>query len=69
MCTFCNDRLKENRKPACVDACLVRALDAGPLEELLAKYGSVTEVPGFSCSDKTRPSILFKPRYKQNPNP
>jgi anaerobic dimethyl sulfoxide reductase subunit B (iron-sulfur subunit) len=69
MCTLCNDRLKENRKPACVDACPVRALDAGPTEELQAKYGKVTEVTGFSYSDKTRPSILFKPRYKLNPNP
>jgi anaerobic dimethyl sulfoxide reductase subunit B (iron-sulfur subunit) len=63
MCTLCSDRLKENRKPACVDACPVRALDAGPIEELQAKYGKVTEVTGFTYSGTTKPSILFKSRY------
>jgi len=67
MCTFCADRLADNKKPACVDSCPVRALDAGPIDELNKRYGSIKEVPGFTCSAKTKPSILFKPRYNTNP--
>jgi anaerobic dimethyl sulfoxide reductase subunit B (iron-sulfur subunit) len=67
MCTFCADRLLDNKKPACVDACPVRALDSGPIEELQARYGNVKQVPGFRASAKTMPSIIFKPRYNTNP--
>ena len=64
MCTFCSDRLADNKKPACVDSCPVRALDAGPIDELNNKYSSIKEVPGFACSETTNPSIIFRPRYK-----
>jgi anaerobic dimethyl sulfoxide reductase subunit B (iron-sulfur subunit) len=63
MCHFCLDRLKENKKPACVDSCPVRALDAGPLDELRKKYGQGKEAEGFSYSEETMPSIIVKPRY------
>jgi len=46
-----------------VDACPLYALDAGPLEELQKKYGAVKAVKGFAASPKTKPSIIFKPRY------
>jgi anaerobic dimethyl sulfoxide reductase subunit B (iron-sulfur subunit) len=64
MCTFCADRLADHKMPVCVDSCPVHALDAGPIEELMVKYGSVREVPGFIFSATTQPAILFKPRYK-----
>jgi hypothetical protein len=65
-CDFCFERLDENKKPICVDACIMRALDAGALEELKAKYGYFQEAVGFTYSLSTRPSIIFKP--KQLPN-
>ncbi|MBI4303992.1 MAG: FAD-dependent oxidoreductase [Chloroflexi bacterium] len=61
-CDFCLDRLEENKKPACVDACIMRALDAGPIEELKTKYGAAQEATGFKYSASTRPSIVFKPK-------
>ena len=61
-CHFCLDRLAEGRKPACVDACPVRAMDAGPIEELRAKYGNIREAEGFVYSEKLAPSIIFKPK-------
>jgi anaerobic dimethyl sulfoxide reductase subunit B (iron-sulfur subunit) len=64
MCTFCVDRVAENKKPICVDACPMRALDAGPLEELKAQHGEVQQVEGFTYAKKTKPSIIFKPRYR-----
>lgn len=59
-CNFCLDRLAEGKKPICVAACPTRALDAGPLDELKAKYGDVKEAAGFAYSAKTNPSIVFR---------
>ena len=36
------------------------ALDSGPLDELLKRYGDNREVEGFSFSGETSPSIVFK---------
>ena len=63
MCIFCLDRLTAGKDPACVAACPLYALDAGPMDELIKKYGAVKEIQGFTCSAKTKPSIIFKPRY------
>ena len=60
MCTFCLDRWSEGRKPLCVDSCPMRALDAGPLEELKAKYGENQEAAQFIYSPQIKPSIIFK---------
>ncbi len=67
MCTLCLDRAVEHKKPICVEACPMRALDAGPLEELKAHYGNIQGVEGFTYSKKTKPSIIFKPRYNSKP--
>ena len=63
-CDLCLEELVENRKPVCVRACTMRALDAGPIEELRAKYGDVTEAPGFTYSAKSKPAIVFKPKVQ-----
>ena len=59
-CNSCLDRLAEGKKPTCVDACPMRAMDAGPIEELKAKYGDVREADGFAYSEKLMPAIVFK---------
>ena len=61
-CNFCLDRWSDNQLPVCVDACPTRALDAGPLDELKAKYGDIQEAEGFVYSDRTKPSIVFQPK-------
>ena len=63
LCTLCVDRLADNKNPVCVDACPMRALDFGPIDELKKKYGEINEAPGFVHSKQTKPSIIFKPRY------
>jgi ferredoxin len=63
-CDLCLEELMENRKPICVRACTMRALDAGPIEELRAKYGDVREAAGFTYSEKGKPSIVFKPKAR-----
>jgi len=61
-CDFCLDRLKQGKEPICVGACIMRALDFGPMEELVNKYGDVRKVRGFDYSPQAEPSIIFKPR-------
>jgi len=64
MCTFCLDRVAADKKPICVEACPMRALDAGPLDELIKQYGETGEAAGFVYSQRTKPSIIIKPRYQ-----
>jgi len=61
-CDLCLDRLEEGKKPICVEACPLRALDAGAMEELQAKYGDIRDAEGFGYSEKLIPSIVFKPK-------
>ncbi|QAR34011.1 4Fe-4S dicluster domain-containing protein [Geovibrio thiophilus] len=67
-CTLCLDRIKEGLKPACVAACINRALDAGPVDELRAKWASAgksvveyTQMPNedFASSSGIEPNIIF----------
>ena len=62
MCDFCLDRLTENKAPICVAGCPMRALDAGPLDELEAKYGEIRRAADFTYSAEVNPSIIFKPK-------
>lgn len=64
MCNLCPDRLKEGKKPICVAGCPMRALDAGPLEELKALYGEARDAEGFDFSTELKPSVVFKPKVK-----
>lgn len=61
-CDFCIDRWAEDKKPICVSSCPLQALDAGPINELRAKYGDVRETVGFAFSESLVPSITFKPK-------
>ncbi|MFB3812628.1 MAG: 4Fe-4S dicluster domain-containing protein [Terriglobales bacterium] len=61
-CDLCAERWQQSKKPLCVDACPMRALDAGPLEELRRKYGANNEAVGFTYSASVRPCIVIKPK-------
>ena len=61
-CNLCTDRLAEGKPPICVAGCPMRALDAGPIEELITRYGDVREAEGFIYSSELKPSIIFKPK-------
>jgi anaerobic dimethyl sulfoxide reductase subunit B (iron-sulfur subunit) len=62
MCNLCIERWSEGKKPICVAGCPTRALDAGPIGEIEAKYGKTHKAVGFTYDGKLRPSVLFKPR-------
>ena len=61
-CDLCLDRWVEGKEPICVAGCPMRALDAGPIEEMEAKYGHVHQAVGFTYNDKLEPSVVFKPK-------
>lgn len=64
MCNLCFDRLAEGKKPICVEAYPMRALDAGPLPALREKYGELKEAEGFVYSAKLEPAVTFRPKVK-----
>jgi anaerobic dimethyl sulfoxide reductase subunit B (iron-sulfur subunit) len=61
-CDFCLERRAEGKPPICVAGCPMRALDAGPLEDLQAKYGGAHHAVGFTYKTKIRPAVVFKPK-------
>ncbi|OGP62436.1 MAG: hypothetical protein A2169_07525 [Deltaproteobacteria bacterium RBG_13_47_9] len=63
-CDLCLERLMQGLKPICVAACPMRALDAGPINELMKKYGGGRVAEGFFFSSKLEPSIIFKLKAK-----
>ena len=61
-CNFCIDRLAEGKNTICVDGCPMRALDAGPIDELKKKYGETRNTEGFVYYPDLDPSVVFKPK-------
>lgn len=60
-CDSCKALRDAGMNPVCVDACMMRALDFGDLDELRAKYGDdmVSELPALGSAD-TNPSLLVR---------
>lgn len=58
-CTMCIDRLEKGDIPACVASCPLRALDFGPLDEMIAKYGNSRQLAGMP-SPVTQPAFICK---------
>jgi anaerobic dimethyl sulfoxide reductase subunit B (iron-sulfur subunit) len=67
-CDFCRDLLDKGGNPACVDACVMRALKFGDLEDLRAEYGDLAEIAPLPSADLTNPSIVLKPHKDAQPS-
>ncbi len=61
-CNYCIDRFEAGKLPNCVEACPVRAMDAGPLEMLKEKYGTIQNAEGFTYAKRVKPAVIFKPK-------
>lgn len=61
-CNFCLDRHEAGKPPTCVEACPVRALDAGPLDEIKRNYGAIQSAVGFKYARRVKPAVTFKPK-------
>lgn len=60
-CDACAYLRAKGRNPTCVDACLMRCLDFGDLDELRKKYGGelVNALPPLADPSLTKPSLLI----------
>jgi anaerobic dimethyl sulfoxide reductase subunit B (iron-sulfur subunit) len=61
-CTMCIDRLEQGLTPRCAETCIQRALDFGPLDDMVKKYGSLKQLQNMPSPDLTKPAIVFKPQ-------
>ncbi len=59
-CTMCVDRLDQGKSPICVLSCSMRALEFGPLDELVSKFGDLRQLEDMPASKLTLPSTVFK---------
>ncbi len=60
-CDFCYDRIQDGQNPACVDACPMRALYWGPIDELREEYGNAVEIEPLPVASITNPNLVIKP--------
>lgn len=60
-CNFCFDLLDQGLNPACVDACVMRCLDFGDLDELRKKYGDLDAIEPLPTGEITRPALVITP--------
>jgi anaerobic dimethyl sulfoxide reductase subunit B (iron-sulfur subunit) len=67
-CDFCASRLDQGLNPVCVDACPMRVLDFGDMDELRAKYGNVREVAPLPSADITGPCMIVSPHRHAQPS-
>jgi anaerobic dimethyl sulfoxide reductase subunit B (iron-sulfur subunit) len=67
-CNFCEDLLAQGQHPACVDACVMRALDFGELDDLRARYGVVNATEPLPDSSFTSPSFVMTPHRHAQPS-
>lgn len=73
-CNFCVDEIDAGRKPYCVQACMMRVLDMGPIDQLLngnqpslaigPNDQLVRQVKNMANPELTHPSIAFVPHRK-----
>ncbi len=61
-CNFCIDRYTAGKLPNCIEACPVRALDAGLMADLRKTYGGVNQAAGFKFSKRVKPAVVFTPK-------
>jgi Fe-S-cluster-containing dehydrogenase component len=59
-CTMCIDRLEQGLKPVCVLSCPMRALDFGPISQMVQSYGTNSQLSGMPDPSTAKPSVVFK---------
>lgn len=62
-CDACKALRDAGRNPVCVDACPMRAIEFGELDDLRAAHGGdlTSELPVLPSADVTHPNLLLRP--------
>lgn len=58
-CNMCIERVEAGKQPICVEACPLRALDFGEIDELRATYGDVAEIAPLPAASETSPNLVI----------
>lgn len=66
-CDLCRSLIDAGENPACVDACVTRALQWGDIEELRKQYGDCSWIAPLEKDLGTHPSVVFTPS-RMNPD-
>ncbi|BAS26236.1 DMSO/selenate family reductase complex B subunit [Limnochorda pilosa] len=61
-CDGCADLVDQGLNPACVDACPMRAIEFGDVDELRRKHGGTDRVKGMPDPALTHPAVTVKPK-------
>jgi len=67
-CDMCVDLVDQGQNPACVDACVMRAIKYGDLNELRAEYNDVSDIEPLPPSSITKPSLVITPHKHAQPS-
>ncbi len=67
-CNFCEDLQAQGQNPVCVDACVMRALEFGELDQLRAKYGNENSIEPLPAADLTEPALVITPHRHSQPS-
>lgn len=60
-CDACADRVAEGKRPICVEACPLRALDFGPVEDMQSKPGyNQADIAPLPDKKYTSPNLFIK---------
>ena len=61
-CDSCKALREDGRNPVCVDACPMRAIEFGEMDDLRAVHGdAASELPVLPGADLTGPNLLVRP--------
>ncbi|ARB73999.1 DMSO/selenate family reductase complex B subunit [Pasteurella multocida] len=66
-CDGCHSRILEGKKPICVDACPLRALDFAPIDELRKTYGDLAAIAPLPSPEHTAPNLVIKANKNARP--
>jgi anaerobic dimethyl sulfoxide reductase subunit B (iron-sulfur subunit) len=60
-CDLCADEIERGRPPACVQACPMRVLEFGEIDELRARHGELARVEPLPDESLTEPAVALAP--------
>lgn len=67
-CDLCKDLLAKGENPVCADACVMRAISFGELDELRARFGQESAIEPLPSPDITRPALVLTPHRHAQPS-
>ena len=67
-CHGCYARIEQGKQPVCVEACPLRVLDFGPIDELRKKYGHEASIAPLPSAQMTAPNLVIRPNATARPS-